>query len=76
MEEYIAQRRVRGGVGLGMSESQALSSSWGEPDQRNYTGTARGREAQWVYGGYHYLYFVNGLLTGVQTDELRYFVTK
>lgn len=66
---YREQRIARGGVRLGMSEQQALASSWGEPDTRNHTFTPQGDAEQWVYADQYFLYFVNGVLTRIQTDS-------
>lgn len=63
------QRIARGGVRIGMSEHEVLVSSWGEPAQRNHTFTPQGEAEQWVYGSQHILYFVNGVLTTIQTDS-------
>lgn len=70
LRQYVAQRMARGGVRIGMTEQQALSSSWGEPDKRNHTLTGKGDSEQWVYAdGQYFLYFTNGSLTGIQTDS-------
>jgi hypothetical protein len=53
------------GVSVGMSSAQVLASSWGKPRKVNRTTTANGVKEQWVYGG-GYLYFFNGVLTGIQ----------
>lgn len=66
---YREQRIARDGVRLGMSEQQALASSWGEPDKRNHTFTPQGDAEQWVYADQYFLYFVNGVLTRIQTDS-------
>lgn len=58
-------RRRKEGVSIGMSEDDALKSSWGRPSSVNRTTTARGVHEQWVYPG-GYLYFDDGVLTSVQ----------
>jgi hypothetical protein len=63
------ERMARGGVRIGMTEQQVLTSSWGEPDKRNHNFTPKGDIQQWVYADQYFLYFVNGILTGVQTDS-------
>jgi hypothetical protein len=59
-----AQRR-REGVSIGMTQADALASSWGRPEKVNRTTTVRGEREQWVYPG-GYLYFENGILTAIQ----------
>lgn len=59
-------RKKREGVTIGMSQQDALDSSWGKPDRVNRTTTASGVREQWVYGDRGYLYFTNGVLTAVQ----------
>ena len=58
-------RKKKEGVRLGMSEQDALDSSWGKPMHINTTTNAIGTHAQWVYGN-GYLYFTDGVLTSVQ----------
>lgn len=56
----------KGGVDIGMTKIQVLSSCWGKPKSINATTTARGTREQWVYGG-SYLYFdETGHLTTIQ----------
>jgi hypothetical protein len=43
-------------------------TSWGPPNHVNRTITANGISEQWVYGG-GYLYFSNGILTAMQTNN-------
>jgi hypothetical protein len=67
--EYAAQRMARGGVKVGMTEQQVLSSSWGDPDKRNHAFTPKGDTERWVYADRFFLYFVNGILTRIETDS-------
>lgn len=53
------------GVLLGMSQQDALDSSWGKPQKINRTTNAYGVSEQWVYIG-SYLYFKDGVLTSIQ----------
>lgn len=50
---------------IGMSQMQALASTWGTPKKINTTTTALGKHEQWVYNE-GYLYFVDGVLTTIQ----------
>lgn len=59
-------KRKREGVSIGMTQQQALDSSWGRPSHINRTTTAAGMREQWVYGGGNYLYFSNGILVSIQ----------
>ncbi|MBY6931687.1 1,4-beta-N-acetylmuramidase [Clostridium botulinum] len=54
------------GVSIGMTEDQVLVSNWGRPNEINKTTTKYGTYEQWVYDGYNYLYFENGILTTIQ----------
>lgn len=63
MQQTAAARSE--GVRIGMSPEQVIASSWGKPKKINRTTTAQGERQQWVYSG-GYLYFTNGVLTGVQ----------
>lgn len=63
--EAAANKR-KGGVRLGMTQTQALNSSWGKPRDVNRTTNASGVSEQWVYGNSSYLYFTNGKLTSIQ----------
>ena len=52
-------------VFVGMTAEQARMS-WGKPEEINKTITGNGKNEQWVYGSGSYLYFDNGVLTGIQ----------
>jgi hypothetical protein len=55
------------GVRIGMTADQVIhKSNWARPASVNRTTTAHGTREQWVYGGQNYLYFTNGILTGIQ----------
>lgn len=63
------KRLSRGGVSVGMSKGQVLSSSWGKPVKVNST-IVKGRVTeQWVYQGSNYLYFDNENITAIQTSK-------
>ena len=55
----------KGQVRVGMITEQCRIA-WGEPDQINRTTDARGEHEQWVYGGGHYLYFDDEVLSSIQ----------
>lgn len=57
----------RGGVRIGMTAAQVEASCWGKPQRINRTITAAGERQQWVYGGYQYLYLVDGVVTAIQS---------
>lgn len=61
-----AEYKAKGGVKIGMTKEQVLKSNWGKPESVNTTTNAGGVREQWVYGGRNYLYFTNGVLTGIQ----------
>lgn len=52
-----------------MSKQDVLDSSWGEPTKINKSTYSWGTTEQWVYPNYNYLYFENGKLTSIQTNE-------
>lgn len=52
-------------VFIGMTAEQARMS-WGKPKEINKTITGNVEHEQWVYGSGSYLYFDNGILTGIQ----------
>jgi hypothetical protein len=54
-----------GKVFIGMTAAQA-KMSWGEPSDVNRTIVQGLVNEQWVYGDEDYLYFDNGILTGIQ----------
>jgi len=67
-----AQRKeieARGGVLVGMTKAQVLSSSWGKPIEVNTTIMKGVVSEQWVYHGHNYLYFDNDRLTAIQTSK-------
>jgi hypothetical protein len=51
---------------LGMTEDQVINSTWGRPYDRNKTTTKYRVSEQWVYSGYRYIYFDNGIVTAIQ----------
>jgi len=61
----IRAEKKRTGVLVGMSQQDALDSSWGKPQKINRTTNAYGVSEQWVYNG-SYLYFKDGVLTSIQ----------
>jgi hypothetical protein len=66
-----AARGKKPGAGIGMTAEEVNDgTSWGRPNHINRTITANGISEQWVYGG-GYLYFNNGILTAMQTNNSR-----
>lgn len=61
------ERRRHEGVRIGMSQQQVVESNWGRPESVNRSIYASGVHEQWVYPGFQYLYFDNGVLTSIQT---------
>ncbi|WP_062231516.1 hypothetical protein [Fictibacillus sp. FJAT-27399] len=51
---------------IGMTKKEVLNSKWGQPTDVNKTTTANSVTEQWVYPGYKYLYFEDGVLTAIQ----------
>jgi hypothetical protein len=60
ISELIVSRRVK----LGWTKDLAILS-WGKPKKKHDTVVTGRVEEQWVYDG-GYLYFTNGILTGIQ----------
>lgn len=51
---------------IGMTDEEALESSWGKPTKINTTINAYSTTEQWVYAGYKYLYFEDHYLVTIQ----------
>lgn len=51
---------------IGMTKSEVLNGTWGEPDKKNIDEYEWGTEEQWVYDGKGYVYFENGVVTSIQ----------
>lgn len=51
---------------IGMTESEVLDSTWGEPEKINKTTTKYGVHEQWVYSDNRYIYFDDGIVTAIQ----------
>lgn len=51
---------------IGMTKVEAENSSWGKPEKINETTTKYGTREQWVYSENRYLYFDDGILSGIQ----------
>ena len=51
---------------IGMSKEEVLCGKWGIPDKRNTYTYSWGTHEQWVYEGYGYVYFENGVVTSIQ----------
>lgn len=53
-------------VNISMTKEEVLTEGWGKPNDINRTTTANGTSEQWVYSGYRYLYFEDGILVTIQ----------
>ncbi len=51
---------------IGMTKSEVENSTWGKPNKVNKTTTKYGVHEQWVYSGNKYIYFDDGVVTGIQ----------
>lgn len=51
---------------IGMTPDEVRNSYWGNPKEINKTTTAYGTSEQWVYSGYRYIYFDDGVVTAIQ----------
>lgn len=52
---------------IGMTKEEVINDTrWGKPENVKRTTTQYGIEEQWIYGGYKYLYFEDGVLTVIQ----------
>jgi hypothetical protein len=49
-----------------MTKEEVLIEGWGKPIDINRTISKYGTSEQWVYDGYKYLYFEDGVLTTIQ----------
>jgi hypothetical protein len=75
-EGYVLEEELRllyqlsrPGPKIGMTESEALDTRWGTPENKNVTTTGRHRSEQWVFPSYGYLYIEDGFLTTIQRTE-------
>lgn len=60
-------RMNKSGPKIGMTDNEVINeTSWGKPEDINKTTTVYGTSEQWVYSGYKYLYFDDGILTTIQ----------
>lgn len=57
-----------GKVRVGMTKGMCIEA-WGNPESINKTSTRYGVSEQWVYDGFNYLYFENGRLNVIQSNE-------
>ena len=64
--KHYYEENQKSDVFIGMTSDEVLKSKWGEPRKINRTTTAYGVREQWVYEGYKYLYFEDGILTTIQ----------
>lgn len=53
-------------VSIGMTMEDVLTDGWGKPIDVNRTTTTNSVNEQWVYNGYKYLYFEDGILVTIQ----------
>jgi hypothetical protein len=51
---------------IGMTKEEVLASTWGKPEDINITETQYGTSEQWVYYGFRYIYFEDGIVTTIQ----------
>lgn len=51
---------------IGMTREDVVNSRWGKPEDSNTTITKYGISEQWVYEGYRYVYFYDGIVTSIQ----------
>ena len=65
-EEFQKEMKKMRGITIGMSQQDVLDSIWGQPEDINKTTTKYGVSEQWVYSGYRYIYFDNGIVTAIQ----------
>ncbi len=63
-EDYVEPVRPKEPA-IGMTTLEVRLSTWGEPRDINKTTTAYGVSEQWVYYGYRYIYFDNGIVTAI-----------
>lgn len=50
---------------IGMTASEVENSTWGKPNKKNKDTYSWGTKEQWVYSGYKYIYFENGIVTSI-----------
>lgn len=65
-ESYTVDTYNQRDIKIGMTQKEILNSNWGKPKDINKTTTAYSVHEQWVYDGFKYLYFEDGILTTIQ----------
>ena len=66
MEEFSEEQAKKPLPTIGMTKDEVLESKWGKPFNINTTTTKYGVSEQWIYLDNKYLYFDDGVLTGIQ----------
>lgn len=57
-------------LSIGMTQQEVIDlTTWGRPTKINKTENAYGVSEQWVYPNYQYLYFDDGILTSISTND-------
>ena len=64
--QIMRQPIRKGGVAIGMNQTEVMASSWGKSSSVNRTTYSSGTHEQCVYGSGNYLYFKDGMLTSIQ----------
>lgn len=59
---------AKGKIQIGFTEAQ-VTAAWGRPERKNVTTHANHVSEQWVYGSGNYVYFDEGIMTTVQTQQ-------
>lgn len=68
-EAKLKREKKSSGVHIGMTTQDVLDSSWGRPKKINRSVNEYGTREQWVYPGYNYLYFDDGILKTIHTSS-------
>lgn len=68
-EAKLKREKKSKGVHIGMTTQDVLDSSWGRPEKINRSMNEYGTREQWVYPGYNYLYFDDGILKTIHTSS-------
>ena len=74
-EEWIEIYNNANGISMGepvvgMTQQDVIdTTTWGRPTKINKTENAYGISEQWVYPNYQYLYFEDGILTSISTNN-------
>jgi hypothetical protein len=64
----VTEAAIQKQVAIGMTREQ-VEAAWGKPESIRETVTAGGTSEQWVYRGFNYLSFQDGILRSMSLSR-------